>query len=191
MLTVDYVILGVGALSVILGLVLGFGKGLKFFTRGIIGKIITVIVCYFLFGIVASWPFVQNLLGKLTTALESNGNFICRALLTIRIDMIALAVALFIVVGLIKRLVVGIVASIFEADFLLMRIVNKTLGLVLFVFMAIVVTLTVFQIIAWTNGVYGSFYEGIVGSTLRIDKVFVNNPLNSIFEMIRASVTAQ
>jgi hypothetical protein len=187
MLVVDYVILGIGLLSVLLGAGLGFGKGLKIFTGGIIGKIFTIVVCYFLFGIVASWPFVQSLLGKLTLALEENGNFLCRALLFIRIDMITLAVALFIIVLIIKSLVVGIVASIFEADVTLMRFINKTLGVILFVFMAIVLTLIVFQVIAWINGAYGSFYESIAGSTLRIDNVFVNNPLNAIFKMIKDS----
>lgn len=191
MLIVDWVVLGIGVLSVFLGLGLGFGKGLKIFTGGIIGKIFTIIVCYFLIGIVASWPFVQELLGKLITALESNGNFICRALLTVRIDMIALGVALFIIVSVVRRIVVSLVASIFEADVAVMRVINKTLGLVLFVFMAIILTLVVFQIIAWTNGVYGTFYEKIAGSVLRIDKVFVNNPLNSIFEIIKNAVVTQ
>lgn len=185
MLTVDYVILIIGALSVLIGAGLGFGKGLKILGSGFIGRIITLVFCYFIFGLVASWPFVQELLNKFTSFLSQKDNFICKALITIRIDMIVLALALFFAVGLIKKLVLGIVASIFEADVGVMRFINKTLGVVFFVFTAIIITLITFQIIAWVNGEYGTFYQSIAGSALRIDNVFINNPLNSIFRSLK------
>ena len=65
MLLADYIMLGVIAVVVILGLVVGFSGGLKFFTSGIFGIVISVVVTYFLLGIVNSWQFVQDLLSKL------------------------------------------------------------------------------------------------------------------------------
>ena len=52
MLIADWVALGLILLFAVLGLLLGFGRGLRFFTKGIFGFIISVIFCYFLGGLI-------------------------------------------------------------------------------------------------------------------------------------------
>ena len=70
MLLADWIMLGVIAVVIVLGLVAGFSGGLKFFTSGIFGVIISLAVTYFLLGIVNSWQFVQDLLAKLNEAMN-------------------------------------------------------------------------------------------------------------------------
>ena len=111
--TIDLIALGVGLFAVLSGLVMGFGKVLKLITNGFIGKIFTLVICYFLFGIVLKIGFVQELLAKLILTLSEKGNLICNLLIKLRIDLIALAVALFIVVLIINKLFVGLIKKFF------------------------------------------------------------------------------
>ena len=171
--------------TVLGGMIGGFGKVLKFFTQGIFGKIISVFVCYFIFGIVLDWPFVQDLLHQLNTSLAANGSWICTILIMIRIDLIVFAVALFVGVQLLRVLVVGVIDGIFETENAVVKVVGKTLGILLALFCTMVIVLIVFQILAWTTGVNGPVYQWMKGSIFGIDQLFVNNPLNSIFESIR------
>ena len=46
------------------------------------------------------------------------------------------------------------------------------------------------QIIAWISGTDGGFYESLQGSVFGLDKIFTDNPLNSVFESIRAAGTS-
>ena len=78
MITADVIAIILTLVFFIGGVLLGFGKTLKLLTDGVVGKIISVVVCYFLFGIVLALPFVQDLLNRLVDALRENGNFICR-----------------------------------------------------------------------------------------------------------------
>ena len=166
------------------GIVLGFGKTLKLLTSGLVGKIISVVVCYFLFGVVLYIPFVQNLLDKMIFALKENGNFICKVLLFIRLDLIVFAVALFIFVQLLRRWAVGLIKSFFEIDTKPMRIINKVLGAALGLVALVIFTLVIFQIIAWIGGTEGEFYQSLSGSVFKLDEIFKNNPVNSIFKTI-------
>lgn len=166
------------------GVLLGFGKTLKILSGGLVGKIISIVVCYFLFGIVLYLPFVQSLLDKLIFALKEDGSFICKVLLYIRLDLIVFAVALFIVVQIFRKWVVSLIKVFFEIDTKPMRIINKVLGAVLGLASLTVFTLVIFQIIAWIGGTEGDFYQSLSGSAFKLDEIFKNNPVNSIFETI-------
>lgn len=182
MLVVDIVAIVSFIVFFFMGMGFGFGKGLKFCTSGWMGKIISIVVCYFLFGIVLSWGFVQDILASFVNALTENGSEFCQFLLTIRIEIITFGIVLFIVVQLLRILVVNIIKSIMEIDSAVMRVINKVLGVVLFLGALIVLALIIFQIIAWIGGTNGGFYQEIEGSIFGLDYVFANNPLNSIFE---------
>ena len=69
MITADVIVLISLLACLVLGSFMGFGKGLRLFTGGVFGRIISVVICYFIFGIVLSWGFVQDLLLKFTTML--------------------------------------------------------------------------------------------------------------------------
>lgn len=187
MITADVIVLVALLICIVLGSFMGFGKGLRLFTGGVFGRIISVVICYFLFGIVLSWDFVQDLLLRFTTMLSEQDTWICNLLLKIRIDMIVFALALFIVVQILRHLVVHIIAGVMEVDNKVMRVFNKILGVVLFLAFAVVFMLVIFQIIAWVSGTDGGFYQSLQGSAFGLDKIFTDNPLNSVFESIRAS----
>ena len=185
MILADVVAIIAFVVCLLLGSIVGFGKGLRFLTGGIFGKIISVVICYFLFGIVLNWGFVQDLLGKFIALLQSSENGICKILLTVRIDLIVFAVALFIVVQILRRIIVAVVCGIFEADNLVMRLINRLLGIVLFLAIFAIVILIVFQIIALIGGTEGAFYQNLVGSKFGLDKLFAENPLNAIIQSIK------
>lgn len=190
MITADVIVLVALLICIVLGAFMGFGKGLRLFTGGVFGRIISVVICYFLFGIVLSWSFVQDLLLKFTTMLAEQDTWICNLLLQIRIDMIVFGAVLFLAVQILRHLVVHIIAGVFEIDNKAIRIINKILGVVLFLAFAVIFTLIIFQIIAWISGTDGGFYESLQGSVFGLDKIFTDNPLNSVFESIRAAGTS-
>jgi len=190
MITADVIVLVALLICIVLGAFMGFGKGLRLFTGGVFGRIISVVICYFLFGIVLSWSFVQDLLLKFTTMLAEKDTWICNLLLQIRIDMIVFGAVLFLAVQILRHLVVHIIAGVFEIDNKAIRIINKILGVVLFLAFAVIFTLIIFQIIAWISGTDGGFYESLQGSVFGLDKIFTDNPLNSVFESIRAAGTS-
>ncbi len=189
MTTADVVLIIVLLVSVFLGLILGFGKGLKIITSGILGKIISIVVCYFLFGVVLNMGFVKNLLDELITALKENGNGICNLLIKIRIDLIILAVALFFIVQILRKVIVSIIKDFFEIDKKPIRVINKVLGVTLFIIVNIILVLTIMQVSAWIGGTDGAVYRFLEGSKFGLDKLFINNPLNSLFETIQFHMT--
>ena len=65
MIVADWVAIGVVVASLGLGALIGFGKGLKFFTSGIFGFIIGVVICALVGTVFLDVPFVADLLAKL------------------------------------------------------------------------------------------------------------------------------
>lgn len=185
MIIADYVAIGVILLFALIGGSMGFGRFLEFLTHGITGMIISIVVCYFLFGIVLDWSFVQNLLAMFVEFLQSNDNFICNLLLQVRIDLIVFAVALFIVVQILKKIAASLVCNIFEIDFFAIRIVNKLFGIVLALAFLIALTLIGFQLVTYASSdTIGQFSGWLSGSFFKLDVLFIENPLHSILESI-------
>lgn len=185
MITVDIIFLLTLFGFLVIGSAVGFGRGLRFLADGLFGGIISTIACYFLLGVVLNWAFVQDLLLKFTTVLSEADSWICNILLTIHIDLIVCAVALFLVVQILRKLFVHLLASAFEANNGFVRIINRLLGSLLFLALIAILILVSFQIVAWIQGVDGSFYEFLSGSTFGLDKLFVDNPLNAIITNIQ------
>ncbi len=183
MLTIDWIALGVILFAVLLGLLLGFGKCLKIFTGGIFGIIISIFVTYFLIGIVGSWGFVQSLLNQFDAALVANGSGFCTFLNDIGIESIVLAVALFIIVQLLRILIVNIIKGITEADNVVMRIINKVFGVVIAVAFILMLVLVVFQIVYLIGGDTANNFRQFLSGAFKIDVLFDNNPLRVIADM--------
>ena len=61
----DWIFLAVLVGLVALGAMLGFGKVLKFITGGIVGILISFILCYCFGGLILELPFVHNMLADL------------------------------------------------------------------------------------------------------------------------------
>ena len=186
MLTIDYIALAILLFSILIGATAGFGKVLKFITKGITGKIISVVVCYFIFGVVYSWQFVQDLLAKIMAYIPEEANFFFKMLHTIRLEVIVLAIILFIAVQLLRVLVVGLIDKIVEIDTPVMKIINKTLGVALAIAAVLMLTCIVFSFSALLGkGTEGTIYKAIEGSFIGIDTLYINNPITkAIVDMI-------
>lgn len=185
MITADAIALITIIFCFVGGAALGFGRWLKILTGGIVGKIISVIVCYFLFGIVLDWYFVKALMQKITETLQADGSWICRVLLTIRLDLIVFAAVLFVAVQILRKFVVYIIANVMQVDNKVVSVINRVLGVVLLTVFIAILTLIVFQIVAWVMGTEGGFYQSLQGSVFGLDKIFTDNPMNSVIENIR------
>ena len=185
MITADVIALITIIFCFVGGAALGFGRWLKILTGGIVGKIISVIICYFLFGIVLDWYFVKAFMQKITTALQENGSWICNVLLTIRLDLIVFGAVLFVLVQLLRKFVVYLIANVMQIDNKVISVVNRVLGVILLTVFVAILTLIVFQVVAWVMGTNGGFYQTLQGSAFGLDKIFTDNPLNSVIESIR------
>ena len=184
MLITDWVALGLILLFAVLGLLLGFGRGLRFFTKGIFGFIISVIFCYFLGGLIIKFDFVQNLLGMLVTALTDKNTF-CDVLLAIRIDIIVYYVALFIIVQVVRIIIVHIISKAFEIENVFVKIINRFFGMVIFLAALVLTVMLVFQIVCMIGGTAeANFIEMLSGSKLKLDWFYENNPLIEILEVL-------
>lgn len=183
MILADWIFIGLIAFFCLLGILLGFGKGLKFFTTGIFGIFIAVIICYALGGAIYNVSFVQSTLENLVTYVKSAGA-VGEFLILIRIDLIAYYIVLFILVLIVRLIIVVIVKNIVEANNVLMIVINKVLGMVFFVGVLLVLGLVVFQIIAAIGGtVSENLYASLKGSFFKLDTIFENNPLLLIFKI--------
>lgn len=172
MILADWIMLGVIAVVIILGLVVGFSGGLKFFTGGIFGVIISVVVTYFLWGIVNSWQFVQDLFVKLNSAMQ-----LSETASTV-IDQIILAVIIFVVVQILRIIIVKLIAGLFEIDNAFFKVINRVLGIVVMAAVAAILGLLAFQIIYWVGGqTANDVASSLDGSVFGLDWIYANNPL--------------
>ncbi len=178
------VFLGAG----VLGALFGFGKLLKFFTKGIVGFFISFVVVYFFLGVVSSWPFVQDLMLKMHTLMVNADNAFVNFLIKIGIEKIILAIIMFIVVQLIRILIVSLIKGFVEIDKAPIKVINKVLGTVLMIAVAIMVCLIVFQIVAWVGGESAiNFSENMLAGGKGkgvLYWLYNNNPLNALFAKI-------
>ena len=112
MILADWIILALLLIFALLGMLLGFGKGLKIFTGGIFGVAISIFVCYAVGGLIINIGFIQSALMNMRSAIAAKDNGFCDFLLTIHIDIIVYYVALFIIVQILRIIIVIIIASI-------------------------------------------------------------------------------
>ena len=186
MILADWIIIGLMVLFCIFGMLFGFGKGLKFFTGGIVGFLISFIVCYALGGLIYNLGFVKDLLGNMNSAIASNGNGFCRFLLKIHIDIIVYYIALFIIVSILRIIIVKIIKSIVEIDNMVLIVINKTLGVIFFVLIFFMLLMMVFWIVSLIGGgTEANFLMKLSGSKLKLDVFFEHNPFMTIIRAIR------
>ena len=166
--TIDAVTIIVAVLLAGLGLVVGFGRTLKFFTKGIFGIVLSVFVCATFGGMVQGIPAVAEWLGGLNASLGDAWGF----LETIRFATVIFYIVFFVVVQILRILIVKFIVSIFSIDVLAMRIVNRVLGMVLMVAAVLLLTLLVFALIRAFGGDISASLEGSFLGTL-----YHNNPV--------------
>lgn len=177
---IDVIAIALIIIAGIVGCFAGFSNVLKFLSEGIIGIILTVVVCYFLFGTVLALPFVQSLLAKLIEAVEGVGSPILTFLfVTIRLDLVIYAGVLYLIVALLRKLIVFLIGTVTSIETKPMIILNRIGGSLLAIVWFAMIVLIVFQVIAWIVGTNGAVCE-FLNQSFFLGKVFQNNPLNAI-----------
>ena len=166
--TIDAVTIIVAVLLAGLGLVVGFGRALKFFTKGIFGIILSVFVCVTFGGMIQGIPAVADWLSGLNASLGDAWGF----LETIHFATVIFYIVLFVAVQILRILIVKFIVSIFSIDVLPMRIINRVLGMVLMVAAVLLLTLLVFAFIRAFGGDISASLEGSFLGTL-----YHNNPV--------------
>lgn len=162
-----------------LGIFVGFGRTLEFFTKGIFGFIISVLFCVAFGGLIAGIGPVAEGINWLNAKLGEAWEFLA----TIHLATVIYYVILFVAVQLLRLLIVKCISHLFSLDVLPMRILNGALGAVLMVAAVFLLLLLVFAIVAVfgdTAAVQG-FAESIEGTFL--GTLYTHNPvqLSAIF----------
>ena len=188
MIVADWIVIGLLALFAIFGMLFGFGKGLKFFTGGIFGIIISVFVCYALGGVIYHFGFVHNGLENMREALAKKDNGFCNFLLTIRIETIVYYVALFIAVSIIRIILVRIIKRVVEIDNMFVIVLNKIFGVIFCVGVLLLLIFFVFWIIALIKGPYLSDFPSLAESKLKLGWLYEHNPFMTIIKFIWVKV---
>lgn len=182
MITADWIAIGVAVFAVLAGYVMGFGKTFDFLTKGTIGLIISLVICWFLFGIVLNWGFVQELVQKMVNYFQSADKWYFDLLLKIRIDLIAVGIALLIVVQIIRAILNKFIENVFESDNALIVVLNKSLGIIIMVAFFAVLALIVFQIFDLVGS--NAIIEKLTDSKLKLDYIYNNNPLKGFMDAL-------
>ncbi len=184
MIGADYLAIGGACLFAVLGAALGFGRSLKVLNKGITGRIITLVIAYFLFGIIISLDQTKSAQAKFVEYLKSQNNGFCDFLVTIRVETILTAVCIFVAVMLVQLLVVNVLAGILESKTGGVRVLNSILGVLLgvaeFIALAIIVLEVAYLV---GGGADGAMAENLKGSFFSLDKIYLNNPLSAIFRI--------
>ncbi len=184
MIIADWIAIGLIVFFALLGLLVGFGRGLRFFTKGFFGFLITILVCYCLGGFILKISFVEELLLKFVASLEGKGT-VCDILIAIHIEIIVYYIVLFIAVLILKYTIVKLIAMIFEIDNIVIKVINRIVGVGLFLCVLALFVMIAFQIVYLIGGTtVTNFQQHITGSIFKLDWLFENNPLMTIIKII-------
>lgn len=151
-----------------LGFAVGFGRVLKFFTKGVFGVIISVFFCATFGGMIQGIGPVGQWLDSLNTWLGSAWEF----LETIHLATIIYYIILFCVMQVLRILIVKFLVAVFESELLVIRIVNKILGAVLLVAVVFLLTLLVLACVPLFGGDLSAALDGTFLGIL-----YENNPV--------------
>ena len=184
MILADYILILVVLGVALVGVLLGFGKGIKILTKGIIGILISIVNCYFLFGMIIHIGFVESFMNLIVSGLTNASNWFCNFLLLIHIEMATVAVILFAIVMVIRKIVVAIIANIAESDHAVFRVINKSLGALLSVVAFVIVALIVMQIVVAVQYENSALYSFFKGSFFHLDEIYLNNPLLEVIHKL-------
>jgi hypothetical protein len=99
--------------------------------------------------------------------------------------MIAYFAVLFVIVQILRKVVIKFIGKIFS----LVPPVDKTLGVILGLVFVIAAVLILFQIVYLIFGANGGLRGVLDGSLLKLDQIYINNPLNSIIDSFIAPLS--
>lgn len=171
--SIDSVTLIVAIALAALGLLIGFGRSLRFFTKGIFGVVISVFVVFTFGGMIKGIPAV----GELVTNGDAYFKGLWKFLGYLHLGNVIFYVALFFIVQLLRIIVVRCIAGIFTADNRVMRVLNKLLGMVFTVAVVLLLVLLVFAVFKHfeTSEFMQDFLSKIEGTFLHT--LYAHNPV--------------
>ncbi len=184
MVTVDWIAIAVLAVALGLGALLGLGKWLKFFTGGVFGIIISIIICYFIGGGILQLHFVQEMLAKFASLWSDKGGFGYSLLTKIHLEIIVYYVVLFIVVQIARVLLVKLIQRGLESDVKPIKVVNRLLGAAFAFAMIFFIGLLVLWIVAWVGGDTATSWEAYFKDSGFVGALYRNNPISGIADYI-------
>ena len=180
MVLFDFIVLGLALVAIIIGVFAGFHRGMKFIFSGVSGFIVSLLVCYFVFGLVLNIGFVANFCTSLSQSLADNGSGFCNFLLTIRIDLIIVALVVIAIVQLLRIVFVVLIVKAFCEEVYNVSVLSRICGAFLFLVFFAVLILIVFGVLAIFNPI-GDF---LYGSFLKLDVIYEWNPLVAIIDQV-------
>ena len=177
MILMDYVAAGVIVLFGAIGAFVGFGRGVKVLSKGLVGIVTTVAVCYSLSGFVFDIGFVRAFTEWMRSSLVSSEIGLLKTLANVRIEKIAVFAIMFLAVFSVKTAIAGFLVGISRIDCAIIRVTDRTLGAALGLAFALVLALAALSVVYMVSGAEGgAVFEG---SFLKIDVLYKNNPIVS------------
>ena len=168
MVLADFIAIGIVLVCIVLGALIGFGSGLKFFTSGIFGIIIGVVICALVGTVFLEVGFVKDLLDKLA-ACWAHIDFLTK----MRLDVVIYYVILFVVVQILRIIIVLIIKRVSESKNTFIRVINRTLGAAMFLALGVLITFLALKIIGWVGGDTAmNLHTAMTGSLFRLDLLF-------------------
>lgn len=158
---------------VLLGFVLGFGRSLRVFTKGVVGVIISVFVCASFGGMIIGIDVVGEKLAELNAFFTSKAEFLG----TIHLETVVFYIVMFLVVQILRIITVKFISGIFEADNPVMKGVNKFLGMIFVPAIMCLFLLLVFAVFALFDDTtfVANMLNDMEGTFLL--KLYQNNPI--------------
>ncbi|MCI6734365.1 MAG: hypothetical protein PUI31_00760 [Clostridia bacterium] len=148
------------------------------------GKIITLVITYFLLGIVIGMDQTKQAQANFIEFLKSKNNGLCNFLITIRIETILTAVIVFIAVMILQLIVVNVLAGLLSIDGAGAKFFNSILGVLLGVAECAALVLIVLEAMyIFGGGAESVNLESLKGSFFGLDTIYLNNPLSAIFRI--------
>ena len=185
MCVADWILIAVIIFSILLGVLLGFGKLLAFFTNKVFGKITSVFVCYTFGGMFMNIGFVQDFLAWIASLWSTTDNFFCNFLTKLHPEVFIFYIILFIAIYWILKLLALLAKAILEIKVTPLKIINKVGGALFMLATSMLIWLLVFQIIFWVGGTTSAdLLENLQGSLFGLDNLFLYNPLLGLVKIV-------
>ncbi|MDE7083033.1 MAG: hypothetical protein K2O89_04950 [Clostridia bacterium] len=171
MIVIDWIFLGIILGGLFLGALFGFGGIFKFFTTGIFGIIISIVVCL-LVGTAFYGP-CEPLLNKISDAILANENWFCQFIGKLNIQNILYYVIMFVIVWILRLIIVRIIKSISQSENKVIKIMNRIMGSVFLLAILLVLFFCVLFVIGWVGGESADNFSAYLASgALRLDRLF-------------------
>lgn len=186
--TADWIALAIVVVSLAVGAIVGFGKLLVFFTNKVFGWITSAFVCYTFGGMIMKIEFVQDLLVKMASLWSGTDNIFLAFITNIHPEVILFYIVMFIAVFFIIKLLALLAKSILEIESKPLKVINAIGGALLLGATMILMGLVALQIIYWVGGNTSEvLLENLDHSLFGLDKLYLNNPLLGLVEMVKGS----